>query len=104
MAASGTSLAVFFMLRAGQMASHRRTAMFSKSAQISRDELGQRKARGRNLDAGFTLIETLIASGVLGIVILTLFGAFFYGFSTIRASQEGVRANQLLVERLETLR
>jgi len=78
--------------------------MFSKSAQISRDELGQRKARGRNLDAGFTLIETLIASGVLGIVILTLFGAFFYGFSTIRASQEGVRANQLLVERLETLR
>ena len=53
---------------------------------------------------GFTLVETLMASGIAGVVILALFGAFSSGFSAIRLSQEAVRADQILVENLETLR
>jgi len=33
-----------------------------------------------------------------------LFGAFSFGFSTIKISQEDVRASQILLQKLETLR
>jgi len=53
---------------------------------------------------GFTLIETLIASGIAAVVMIALFGAFSAGFSAIRLSQEAVRGDQIMVEKLETLR
>ena len=45
-----------------------------------------------------------MASGIAGIVMVALFGAFSNGFSTIRVNQESVRADQILVEKLETFR
>ena len=42
--------------------------------------------------------------GLLLIVVLSLFGAFSFGFSTIKISQEDERASQILLQKLETLR
>ena len=53
---------------------------------------------------GFSLVETLIASSIAGVVMVSLFGAFSSGFNTIRVNQESVRADQILVEKLETFR
>jgi hypothetical protein len=49
-------------------------------------------------------MEVFIASGVLAFVMLSLYGCFSFGFSTIRLSQENMRADQILVQKFETLR
>src|SRR6266436_4664546 len=54
--------------------------------------------------AGFTLVEAMIGAGILGFTMAALYGAFSFGFSTIKLSQEEVRADQILVQKLETLR
>jgi Tfp pilus assembly protein PilV len=52
----------------------------------------------------YTLVEVLVAVWLLTVVVVSLFGAFSLGFSTIRISQEDVRASQILLQKLETLR
>jgi len=46
----------------------------------------------------------VVGAGILALTIVTLYGAFSFGFSTIKVSQEDVRADQILVQKLETLR
>jgi Tfp pilus assembly protein PilV len=58
-------------------------------------------ARGQQ---GQTLVEVLVSMLVLMMVVVGLFGAFSFGFSTIKISQEDVRASQILLQKLETLR
>jgi hypothetical protein len=41
---------------------------------------------------------------LLTLVVVGLFGAFSFGFSTIKISQEDERASQILLQKLETLR
>jgi hypothetical protein len=41
---------------------------------------------------------------LLMVVVVGLFGAFSFGFSTIKISQEDARASQILLQKLETLR
>jgi prepilin-type N-terminal cleavage/methylation domain-containing protein len=53
---------------------------------------------------GLTLIEVIVSMALLLMVVLGLFGAFSYGFTTIKISQEDVRASQILLQKLETLR
>jgi Tfp pilus assembly protein PilW len=53
---------------------------------------------------GFALVETLLAAFLLAFLILSLYGAFSFGFKVIKISQEGVRADQILTDRLEALR
>lgn len=55
-------------------------------------------------EIAFTLVEVLVGAGILAFTVVTLYGAFSFGFSTIKLSQEEVRANQILVQKLETLR
>jgi|ERR1051326_2870941 hypothetical protein len=61
-------------------------------------------ASARSVKSAFTLVEVLVGAGILGFTVVTLYGAFSFGFTTIRLSQEEVRADQLLVQKLETLR
>src|SRR6266581_2217946 len=58
-------------------------------------------ARGR---PGYTFIEVLVATWLLTFVVVALYAAFAFGFSVIKLSQEDVRANQILLQKLETLR
>jgi hypothetical protein len=53
---------------------------------------------------GFALVEALLATGLLALIIGTLYGAFSFGFRVIQVSQEDMRADQVLLERLESLR
>ncbi len=54
--------------------------------------------------AGFTLIETMVAVFILAIVLSSLYAGLSYGFNTIRVAQENVRADQILMQKLETIR
>ena len=55
-------------------------------------------------ETGFTLVEVIVGAAILAVTVLALYGAFSFGFSTIKVSQEDVRADQILVQKLETLR
>jgi len=61
-------------------------------------------ACGRQDARGFTLAEVLIAVLVLGILITSLYSAFSFGFAVVKANQESLRADQILVEQMENLR
>jgi len=53
---------------------------------------------------GFALIEIMIGGCILGFSVVSLYSAYAFGFALIRLSQENVRADQILVQKLETLR
>ena len=55
-------------------------------------------------EAGYTLPEMLIASGVIGVSFLAIFGAFSCGFKIIEFNREDTRATQILEEKTEMLR
>jgi len=53
---------------------------------------------------GFSLVESMVGFLILGITVAALCGGFSFGFNTIKLSQEEVRADQILVQKLESLR
>ncbi len=53
---------------------------------------------------GFALLETLIAGCILAIAVVSLYCAYSYGFGLVKVCQETVRADQILVQKIETLR
>src|SRR5215813_4196551 len=53
---------------------------------------------------GYTFIEVVVGIWLLTLVVVGLLGAFSFGFSSIKISQEDVRASQILLQKLETLR
>lgn len=52
----------------------------------------------------FSLVEALVATLVLGISFISLFAAFSTGFAAVEVSRENLRATQVLLEKLETIR
>lgn len=59
---------------------------------------------GRQMMAGVTLIEALVAMGVFGITFFSLYGGMSMGISIIRDARENLRATQVMVEKMETIR
>lgn len=67
--------------------------------------LKKRKEEGRRpLEAAFSLVETMMGVGVLGIVVLSLFGGVGSGFSLVQVDRENLRATQILEEKMEVIR
>ena len=52
---------------------------------------------------GFGMISIMIGGCILGLFVACLYGTYSFGFALIRMSQEDVRADQTLVQKLETL-
>ena len=52
----------------------------------------------------FALMEVMIASLILAVLIVSLYGAFSFGFSVLKVNREHTSADQILLSRLETLR
>jgi type II secretory pathway pseudopilin PulG len=52
----------------------------------------------------FTLLETIAAMAVCGIVLLSLYAGLSSGFSITQVSRENLRATQVMIEKLETIR
>jgi hypothetical protein len=46
----------------------------------------------------------MIAGGLLAFFVFSMYTAFSFGFATIKVSQENVRADQILVQKMETPR
>ena len=55
-------------------------------------------------EKGFTLVESLVASALTGIVFVTLYAGMTSGFKSILVSRENLRATQILQEKFETIR
>ena len=54
--------------------------------------------------AAFTLLEVLIAMFVVGTVLVSLYAGMSGGFAVTQVSRENLRATQVMVEKLETIR
>src|SRR5689334_21394180 len=52
----------------------------------------------------YTLIEILVATAVLGVMFLSLYGGFSAGFAVIQIARENLRATQIMQEKMETIR
>src|SRR5947209_3699810 len=52
----------------------------------------------------FTLIETLIAVLVAATMLTALYASFTAGWATVKLAREDLRATQILLQRMETLR
>jgi len=76
---------------------------------IEKGGLGRRIAskgtafQSRIFERGSLIIEALVGGVILGLVAVSLYGGFSFGFKSIRVSQEEIRADQILVDKLETL-
>jgi prepilin-type N-terminal cleavage/methylation domain-containing protein len=55
-------------------------------------------------ETGFTLVEVVMAIALLGVMASGIFGSFRYGFFTLQLARENLRATQILLEKVETLR
>jgi prepilin-type N-terminal cleavage/methylation domain-containing protein len=64
---------------------------------------GPRRDGGRTRTA-FTLLEVVVAMAVLGIVVLALYSVLLSSFRTVQLSREELRATQIMVELMDTLR
>ena len=53
---------------------------------------------------GFTLVEVVVACALLGVLVLSLFGAFSSGLNVVQSARENLRATQILVQKMETIR
>jgi prepilin-type N-terminal cleavage/methylation domain-containing protein len=56
---------------------------------------------GRN---AYTLVEVMVAVLIVGILTMTLYAGFSQGFSVIQSARENLRATQIMVQRMETIR
>ncbi len=63
-----------------------------------------KKATPRLNQIAFTLVEAMIATALLAILGISLYGGMSSGFALTQASRENLRATQILVERMEGIR
>jgi hypothetical protein len=64
----------------------------------------QRPTRFTAAQRGIALLEVLVGGCILSFSVIALYSAYAFGFGLIRLSQENVRADQIMVQKLETLR
>src|SRR5438477_8079173 len=53
---------------------------------------------------GFTVVEAIVAMGVVGVLIISLYGALTSGFNGVQVGREDMRATQILVRKMDQLR
>lgn len=58
----------------------------------------------RKSEGGVTLVDVVMAIGVLGIMASGIFGSFRYGIFTLQLVRENQRATQIILEKVETIR
>ncbi|MEO6036117.1 MAG: prepilin-type N-terminal cleavage/methylation domain-containing protein [Verrucomicrobiota bacterium] len=57
-----------------------------------------------NTRKAFTILEVMVAMMVCGVVIFSLYAGLSQGFKITQISRENLRATQVMVERLESIR
>jgi len=52
----------------------------------------------------FSFLEALVAMAVVGVVFVAFYSGITYGFARVQFSRENLRATQILMEKMETIR
>lgn len=55
-------------------------------------------------ERAFTLIEMAVCTAVMSIIFVSLYGGIASGFGLVKLARENLRANQIIVEKMETIR
>jgi type II secretory pathway pseudopilin PulG len=61
-------------------------------------------SRRRSATDAFTMVEVLMGVLILAIMTVSLYSGFSSGFAVVRLSRDNVRATQVLLKKMETLR
>src|SRR6266567_5996930 len=59
---------------------------------------------GKQNQEGTTLVDVIMAVGIIAIMCLGLVGSLSYGFYTMGTTRENQRATQIMLETVETIR
>lgn len=70
---------------------------------FSKEPGRQEPSASTSSEQGSSIVEAMVGSVVLSMVALSLYSAFSFGFKTVQVSQENVRADQIIVDKLETI-
>lgn len=62
------------------------------------------KKRDQRVETGFTLIEALISTAIVGIFFVALYTGIAQGFGLMTNARENLRANQILVDKMEEMK
>jgi len=54
--------------------------------------------------SAFTLIEAVVAAGIVGVVFVSLYAGIASGFYSIQYARENLRATQIMMEKMEVIR
>jgi prepilin-type N-terminal cleavage/methylation domain-containing protein len=54
--------------------------------------------------AAFSLVEVVVATAIISVAVVSMYTGIASGFGVITVARENLRANQVLVEKLETIR
>ncbi len=58
----------------------------------------------QKVDDGSTLVELVIATGIISIAAAGIMGCFSFGFFSLQLARENQRATQIILEKVETIR
>lgn len=58
----------------------------------------------RRRRSGLTLVETMVGMGVFGVGMFSLYAGISLGFTVVDHTREDLRATQIIVEKMETIR
>ena len=61
-------------------------------------------SRGANRASAFSLAETLVGMGIVGILFVSLYAGITSGFVGLQGARENVRATQIMQDKLEMVR
>jgi len=62
------------------------------------------KQSRRRIEEAYSLPEVVIASVIVGTMLVALYAGFTAGFTVVKAARENLRATQILVQRAEVIR
>src|SRR5437879_8323855 len=63
-----------------------------------------RSSTDYQLRYGFTLVEAIVAIGAGAFMLTALYSGLTFGFATVKLAREDLRATQIMLQRVETLR
>ena len=60
--------------------------------------------RARRRQSAFTLAEVLVGVGITGVAFTALYSGMVFGVSAVQSTDQSLRATQVMVEKLDTIR
>ena len=54
--------------------------------------------------AAYSLVEVIVAVLVLALMLISLYGGFSSGFAVVKLARENLRATQIMMQKMETIR